>query len=65
MRGCDYCGMPATRRPIFECQQCKKHFCAACFENKTNPKAFPEMYRRVIMCPDCYIKKHGKPWGRK
>lgn len=60
MRACDYCGIPATRRPILECQQCKKHFCATCFENKTNPKAFPEMYRRFIMCPECYLKKYGK-----
>lgn len=64
MRECSYCKMPATRRTILECQACKKHFCAACFENKITPKAFPEMYRRFIMCPECYLKKYGKPGSK-
>jgi hypothetical protein len=61
MRTCDYCQVPVTRRAILECQQCKKHFCASCFEKRVSPQAFPEMYRRVILCPDCYLKKYGKP----
>jgi len=65
MRACDYCKVTIDRRAVFECQQCKKHFCAACFENRITPKAFPEMYRRIIMCPDCYIKKYGKPTTKK
>ncbi len=65
MRACDYCKMTVDRRAIFECQVCKKHFCAACFENRISPKAFPEMFRRCIMCPDCYLKKYGKSNEKK
>ena len=65
---CAYCGTKVpweqgdeSRGGVFVCEKCGKHFCTACFEQKSDLYMSDLMRHEKSFCPDCIPAKYH-PW---
>jgi hypothetical protein len=62
MRTCDYCQVSGNTPGDFGVPAVQKAFCVPLvLKRGYRHRPSPRCTRRVILCPDCYLKKYGKP----
>ena len=62
---CDFCGIEMDwdeadekNGTMWECEECGKHFCSACFIKRHGKLTFDHMIseEEKVLCPDCHTE---------